>query len=143
MIRQALESELPVLYLIYIRSLSASKQPCGAAWNRGHFQTELEQGQVWVNEHSAGAINSFVFCRNNGQAWELTQLATDPAHWKQGHMVKLLKHVIATLAPPFWLEVHELNSPACRLYEKLGFKEVGRRTRYYLDGGSAVLYSKT
>ena len=31
----------------------------------------------------------------------------------------------------FYLEVRESNSPAIRLYQKLGFAEVGRRANYY------------
>ena len=32
-----------------------------------------------------------------------------------------------------WLEVRPSNHPALNLYQSLGFKEVGRRPRYYDD----------
>jgi [ribosomal protein S18]-alanine N-acetyltransferase len=38
-----------------------------------------------------------------------------------------------------WLEVHAQNSSALALYSNLGFQEVGRRPKYYRDGGDAVL----
>jgi len=37
------------------------------------------------------------------------------------------------------LEVAEENAPAIRLYESAGFSVVGRRRRYYRDGGDALL----
>jgi ribosomal-protein-alanine N-acetyltransferase len=39
------------------------------------------------------------------------------------------------------LEVRESNLPARRLYEKQGFREVGRRRNYYADPSEdAILY---
>jgi GNAT superfamily N-acetyltransferase len=38
-----------------------------------------------------------------------------------------------------YLEVGEHNAPACRLYRRAGFKEVGRRHGYYDDGASALV----
>jgi ribosomal-protein-alanine N-acetyltransferase len=37
-----------------------------------------------------------------------------------------------------FLEVGEQNTPACRLYRRAGFHEVGRRQGYY-DGGATAL----
>ena len=34
---------------------------------------------------------------------------------------------------------HAANEPALKLYEGLGFNQVGRRPKYYRDGGDAVL----
>ncbi|MDO4459212.1 MAG: ribosomal protein S18-alanine N-acetyltransferase [Clostridia bacterium] len=40
------------------------------------------------------------------------------------------------------LEVRESNTPAIRLYEKLGFAEVGRRKNFYTDPReSAIIYT--
>ncbi len=37
------------------------------------------------------------------------------------------------------LDVRPSNSPALRLYRRVGFAEVGRRVRYYRDGEDALL----
>lgn len=41
-----------------------------------------------------------------------------------------------------FLEVSEVNYPAKKLYEKLGFTVVGKRPKYY-DGIDAIIMSKT
>jgi ribosomal protein S18 acetylase RimI-like enzyme len=78
------------------------------------------------------------------QAWELPVLATHPAHQGRGHMKKLLSSVISARCQDaeIWLEVHEGNLSARSLYNSLGFTEVGRRPRYYADGGTALLLSR-
>ena len=40
------------------------------------------------------------------------------------------------------LEVRADNGGALALYARLGFDEVGRRRRYYPDGGDAVLMTR-
>ena len=42
-------------------------------------------------------------------------------------------------AATMFLEVSEANAPARALYRRLGFAEVGRRPRYYDDGGDALV----
>ena len=58
-------------------------------------------------------------------------------------MEQLLSELIAQqpAETELWLEVHEANGPARKLYEKVCFVEVGKRPRYYADGGTAVLYN--
>jgi ribosomal-protein-alanine N-acetyltransferase len=38
-----------------------------------------------------------------------------------------------------FLEVGETNAPACRLYRRAGFREVGRRQGYYDSGVTALV----
>jgi ribosomal-protein-alanine N-acetyltransferase len=74
---------------------------------------------------------------------EILHLASAERIRRNGWMEQLLSELIAQQPPEteLWLEVHELNLPARKLYEKLGFSEVGKRPRYYADGGTAVLYN--
>ena len=39
-----------------------------------------------------------------------------------------------------WLEVHEANQAAIKIYESFYFQKVGYRPRYYKDGGGALVY---
>jgi ribosomal-protein-alanine N-acetyltransferase len=67
----------------------------------------------------------------------IINLAVDPAHRRQGIARRLLTEGLAqarTLGAELaWLEVRPSNAPARALYESFGFKEVGRRPRYYDD----------
>ncbi len=40
----------------------------------------------------------------------------------------------------WWLEVHEKNQGAIKLYERVGFHIKAIRKKYYSDGGSAFIY---
>jgi ribosomal-protein-alanine N-acetyltransferase len=64
-------------------------------------------------------------------------LATHPAHRRRGVARRLLTQALNqahTLgARVAWLEVRPSNAPARQLYDLFGFKEVGRRPRYYDD----------
>ena len=52
-----------------------------------------------------------------------------------GHslLIQMIKAGISKGIQQVWLEVRLTNMPAKRLYEKLGFFEVGRRRNYYGD----------
>jgi ribosomal protein S18 acetylase RimI-like enzyme len=87
-------------------------------------------------------LAGFVLFKTAVDHVDITFLATAPAFQKQGIMTKILKELRKKIpALPFWLEVHENNLTARNFYEKLEFKEVGRRSKYYADNGTAVLYS--
>ncbi len=55
----------------------------------------------------------------------------------QASQDRLLAEGIDTLH----LEVRVSNSPARRLYERLGWRETGLRAKYYRDGEDAALYT--
>ena len=61
----------------------------------------------------------------------VTNIATLPAYRRQGIAKALIKTAMQNEMEFITLEVRESNIPAFRLYEKLGFSEVGRRPNYY------------
>ena len=77
---------------------------------------------------------------------ELANLCVRPEHFGSGLAVRLLDEVVARLAArditQCFLEVRESNARARRFYERHGFREVGRRKRYYVepDEDALVLY---
>ncbi|QDK45140.1 peptide N-acetyltransferase [Bdellovibrio sp. ZAP7] len=94
---------------------------------------------IFEGEDLAG----FVLYREVPDAWEISLVATHPRFQRRGLMEILIRHLIAAKGQgrELWLEVHESNESAQKLYEKLGFKLTGRRPRYYKDGATALLYS--
>ncbi|NJL24447.1 MAG: GNAT family N-acetyltransferase [Calothrix sp. SM1_5_4] len=71
----------------------------------------------------------------------MTVLATHPERHRRGDMRFLLSYMLERRSPDerIWLEVHDRNEAAIGLYNSLGFMQVGRRPKYYRDGGDAIL----
>lgn len=74
---------------------------------------------------------------------ELLRIAVDPGRRGQGLGRRLLEGCMAALAAEgmteLHLEVRAGNAAARALYGACGWREVGRRARYYADGEDAVL----
>lgn len=111
-------------------------------WPKDLLGAEMATAEA-VGIFQDDTLVGFILYRDLPNAWEISLVASDPQFRRQGYMEKLLAHLIAAKGQgkELWLEVHEENVPAQKLYEKLGFKEVGRRPRYYNDGATAILYS--
>jgi len=66
---------------------------------------------------------------------EILNLGVAPSHRRQGIGVELVRAMMDALrargARAVYLEVRDSNAAARALYERLGFREVGRRSRYY------------
>jgi ribosomal-protein-alanine N-acetyltransferase len=143
--------EIEVLTLRHLNDLvgimekvyQTSKVPIGGMWNRDLLKQELEIGQgVGLRSDTFGLI-SFVLFRHYDSHREITVLATHPDRQRKGDMSFLLSYMLERKSPSerIWLEVHAQNNSALALYSNLGFQEVGRRPKYYRDGGDAVLFT--
>ena len=111
-------------------------------WPQDQLGAELATAEalgIFEGEELVG----FVLYRDMPGAWEISLVATHPQYRRRGYMEKLIQHMIAAKGQgrELWLEVHQDNHGAQKLYEKLGFKMTGRRARYYKDGATALLYS--
>ena len=99
-----------------------------------------------VLEHN-GQIIGFLFMRTQGDDWEITSMAVDQGHRKQGFGAVLVAHGVETAkkngAPRVLLEVSAKNPIASRLYERFGFTKGRVRKAYYSDGSDAVEMSLT
>ena len=111
-------------------------------WSEESFRNEFSFADTWVS-CADEKILGFICLRDAGEAWEISILATEKQYQRQGHMESFLTELLAQLGDQrhFWLEVHELNLPAQRLYQKLSFQRDGRRGGYYRDGSAAILMS--
>jgi ribosomal-protein-alanine acetyltransferase len=62
---------------------------------------------------------------------EILNVAVHPQYLRRGVAQKLIRAELARCPGTHFLEVRESNSPARRLYERLGFEQTGRRPEYY------------
>ena len=74
-------------------------------------------------------------------------MAVDPPYQRRGLGEALVQYVIALArdhgTPEVTLECRESNTAALALYNKYGFREEGRRKRYYRDGEDALILTVT
>ena len=139
MIRTANFSDTPALLELFILLKAQDVGVTGfQSWNESKFEAELKVALVKVFE--GPEIRGFVLYRAIPDGFEITLLGTHPQYQKTGIMRLILKDLLSSLSPSqiIWLEVHEKNNAARRLYEQLGFKTTGRRPRYYYDGSDAL-----
>lgn len=114
----------------------------GFFWPDDLLTAELASAEI-IGVLEGDEVAGVILYRELPSVWEISLVATHPKFRRQGYMEFLFGHLINAKGQgrELWLEVHEENLSAQKLYEKLGFKEIRRRPRYYKDGGTAVLYS--
>ena len=88
-------------------------------------------------------ICGFILTRMAADEAEVITIAVGPDHRRRGLASRLLEqamaHMVRLGAARMFLEVAAQNLPARKLYEKYGFREVGRRKAYYDDGDEALV----
>lgn len=108
-------------------------------------------GMPWIFTHvaeeSAGRILGYVFCREVAGESELLNIAVDPTERRSGIGKALLAAALAWVAErgavETFLEVRASNAGAIALYEREGFRAVGRRPDYYQHPvEDAILYRR-
>ncbi len=113
-------------------------------WTHGLFRQEVENGAShFVVATIGGKIVGY------GGYWllldeaHITKLTVDPQVQRCGLGERLMQYLIRRArragAVVMRLEVRESNLPARRLYEKLGFHEVGLRKGYYAKTNEAAV----
>jgi len=133
---------LPQLVAIMDEVYKRNPTPVGGLWNRDLLKQELQIGQgVGLVVEGFGLAAFVLFRTYDNHHREITVLATHPDRHRRGDMNFLLSSILEKRSPQerIWLEVHDRNEPALALYANMGFQNVGRRPKYYRDGGDAVL----
>ena len=118
--------------------MAIEKKSFAAPWSRNLFKETLAFPLAFnfvvrkrIDNKVVGYAN-FYLIRDEVQ---VLNIAIDPASRGKGYAASLMKHAIALLkerkAEDFYLEVREGNASALRLYQKLGFRKIGKRKKYY------------
>ncbi|MFH1350273.1 MAG: ribosomal protein S18-alanine N-acetyltransferase [Pseudomonadota bacterium] len=133
---------------IYLDHLLEIENLCfSSPWSPKLFQDEFRSlfSHLWilmVDQIPLGYICFWMYEREI----QLFNIAVHPL--KQGKglgnylLTKMIEAGSTNGVHSIWLEVRPSNSAARKLYQNLGFKEIGRRPRYYEDTGEdAVMMS--
>ena len=107
-------------------------------WNHANFVDALHSGyqaQMLVLEHTL--VGYFVAMKGVDEV-HLLNITVAPEFQGQGWARRMLDALgqwsRSQGAQTLWLEVRVSNVRAQRIYEKHGFREVGRRKQYYPNG---------
>jgi ribosomal-protein-alanine N-acetyltransferase len=105
-------------------------------WSDGEVEQLLFESSVVADRALVGrTLAGFILTRCAADEAEILSIAVDK-RWRGGGLGhKLLQRNLQRLAArgvrAVFLEVGADNQPALRLYERLGFEQVGKRERYY------------
>jgi ribosomal-protein-alanine N-acetyltransferase len=117
-----------------------------APWARQAFAEELARPWARLEVLRQVATDAVVaFCNYWLVADELhiLNVAVHPDERRRGHAARLVRHILdeasRNKAHVVSLEVRVSNQAAADLYRKFGFREVGRRPKYYADNGEDAL----
>jgi ribosomal-protein-alanine N-acetyltransferase len=104
-------------------------------WTHGIFRDCLRAGyDCIVLAHGIEVVGYGVLSAAAGEAHVLN-VCVAPAQHGQGHGTRLMKRLIDLArwhrAERIFLEVRPSNVHAIRLYDRLGFNEIGKRPNYY------------
>jgi [ribosomal protein S18]-alanine N-acetyltransferase len=113
-------------------------------WSEQEFQRLLADRNAVAHRASFGrTCTGFILSRLVAGEAEILSVAIAPPYRGRGFARPLLDTHLRRLAGlgagTVFLEVGEQNTPACRLYRRAGFREVGRRQGYYDSGATALV----
>ncbi len=112
-----------------------AESPEVAQWSQGAYDRLAQEAMTgWAAELN-GNISGFVTARCVGGDIEILNFAVGRHARRQGVGARLLSEVLAWAkgerAEKIYLEVRASNEAARKFYERHGFRETGRRPRYY------------
>jgi len=120
----------------------------GVSFRRGWGEDEilrllLERNVVTQRMTVGGKLIAFIMSRLAAGEAEILSVAVARGWRRRGLSRQLLdlhlRRLVGLGIRAVFLEVGEHNAPACRLYRRAGFKEIGRRHGYYEDGATALV----
>lgn len=107
-------------------------------WSEKSIASELENPlSVWLVAVAGGQLIGYVGSQTVLGETDMMNLAVAPEARRQGTGRALVLALVDALTEKgshsLMLEVRVSNTPAQKLYESLGFSQVGRRPKYYVN----------
>ena len=134
-LRRMEDRDLP--FAMEIDALSLPRPWSAAIW-RGELSSPY--GLYLVIE-DRGEVFGQIGVRHVLGELHITTIAVRPEYRRRGHARALIGAALAAFpdASRVHLEVRPTNAKAIALYESLGFRETGRRPRYYGDEDAVLM----
>lgn len=131
MIRKMMASDVPQIAALEKRCFSDP-------WSEYSVASELENPlSLWLVDEREGAVAGYIGSQTVPPEADVMNLAVAPEYRRCGIGKGLMEHLLAALqsagTQSLTLEVRETNAAALALYTALGFSEVGRRKKYYVN----------
>lgn len=107
-------------------------------WSESSIRSELDnEWAIWLVAMEGDALAGYLGVQYGPDGGDILTIATDPAFRGRGVAKQLIAAMTETLKQKglqwLTLEVRPSNASALGLYEKMGFRQVGRRKRYYTN----------
>ncbi len=107
-------------------------------WSENSVASELDNPlSLWLAATQGEKVLGYVGSQSVLGEADMMNLAVDPAARRMGLGRAIVEALVAELRDnevhSLTLEVRASNLPAQKLYESLGFLQVGRRPNYYLE----------
>ncbi len=132
-----------LVHAAVLAAIHAACFPPAERWGETAIANQLGQPGGFGLFDPAGAM---LLGRMAADEAEILALAVIPARRRQGLGRTLLTAaetlVRAAGGRVVFLEVACTNAPARALYAAAGYREIGRRSRYYHDGGDALVLAR-
>ena len=114
------------------------KQCFSDPWSEKSIASELDNPlSLWLVAVEAGEVVGYVGSQTVLGETDMMNLAVAPEARRQGTGRALVLALVEALTEKgsrsLMLEVRVSNTPAQKLYESLGFSQVGRRPKYYVN----------
>ena len=113
------------------------RQNFSAPWDETSLLSELNNPlSLWLVALDGDRVAGYIGSQSVLGESDMMNLAVDPAWRRQGVGKALVERLLWELAEDnhcLTLEVRASNAAAIALYENLGFRQVGRRPKYYLS----------
>lgn len=119
-------------------------QPRAAHWGEAGWRTEIaDASSCIVCAQKGNEIVGFVALRLAAGVGEILNVAVAPLYCRRGVGQQLLSRALSWVREhgggEVTLEVGNANSPAIRLYQKVGFVQVGVRKNFYNGNEDALI----
>ena len=113
------------------------RQNFSAPWDEKSLLSELSNPlALWLAALDGETVAGYIGSQSVLGECDMMNLAVAPAYRRQGIGRALVEALLWELSEDnhcLTLEVRASNAPAIALYENLGFRQVGRRPKYYLS----------